>query len=98
MWGTYVTQLRELIDEMVLTAFTKIYSVEEDKCWINVEEVSLDYSTNEACDDYPLIRLKVRVGYLGEISELELNLFPEESKHYNIGHLASAFERLESDQ
>lgn len=87
------------IDDLVTQAFDKVYIRSKD-CWVNVENIELEYSCNDPEDLYPLVYVTVRFAnkfISDEPQELCLRIDLEESYDFNVGHLTSAFERVEDD-
>ena len=94
-----LVELKRRIDGLVTKAFDRCYNRSEN-VWVSVEKITLDYFAEDDYDDLPFISVSVRY-FVDKLMEtqayLELNVFPDMSDDYNIGHLASAFERGESD-
>lgn len=98
MTGVFVKLLKDDIDDLIKTAFQKVNIIGE-KCWVDIREIDLDYTVCEEQDLYPIVTVTVAFcTILDDEQELHLRIDLEESREYIIGHLASAFERCESDE
>ena len=97
MTGIFVAMLKDDIDDLIKTAFQKVYIIGE-KCWVDIREIDLNYTVCEEKDLYPIVIVAVAFSTaLDDEQELQLRIDLGESREYIIGHLASAFERCESD-
>ena len=89
--------LYDKVRKLVSSAYYRVY-LYNDENYLNIDEVTLDYTTCEGPEDLPLV--EVEISYHNKVDgpqylTLEINLL--ESDDYNIGHIASAIERCESD-
>lgn len=94
-----LVELKRRIDGLVTKAFDRCF-IRSDETWVAVKSIDLDYCGDEY-DDLPIIIVDARF-FNGKVMEnpvsLNLAIYPDMSDDYNIGHLASAFEREESDE
>lgn len=86
------------ITKLVKEAYYTIY-LRNDKSWVEVPEISLDFSTTEDEFELPIVFVEVEFVDIGSRGPVELTLAIDlnRSDEFNIGHIVSAFERLESD-
>lgn len=95
-----LVELKRRIDGLVTKAFDRCF-IRCDETWAVVDGIDLDYGSGDEYDDLPIIMVDVRF-FNGKVMEnpvsLNLAIYPDMSDDYNIGHLASAFEREESDE
>lgn len=90
--------LFEKVRTLVSRSFYKIY-LPDDKNWFTIDSVEMSYLSCEDDLDYPMIYVDLTIGDAvdpnGQTITVEISL--SESDDFNIGHITSAFERMEDD-
>ena len=86
--------LHTKVNKLITSAFYRTYLLPKK---FEIEEINLNYSVCENEYDWPIVEVEVVFEDFNENQHLTLNIRLNESDDFNIGHLASAIERCESD-
>lgn len=95
-----IVDIKKKIDNLIINAFDTVYIRDGENCYVDVRLIEFDYSVNEEKDLFPIVTVIVWFccPFVSEDGlTLSLRIDLTKSYEFNIGHLASAFERCEDD-
>lgn len=89
-------ELYDEINKVVELAFYKIYT-HVDTNWFHIEEINLDYSVCDNDDNMPTIFVKLRIGHLDHIYNIEFVYYLEYSREFNEGIIFTSLDKADEE-